>query len=349
MAANLYGIPCDEAHALTLCPPGADGTRLRDLQKAAPEFGLKASTAKLSWQKLLALEAFAILHVNGNHYVLADPNKRNGDAIRIYDHDIGARWYDQQALEAIWKGTSLVLEKYPNFEFPSLISAPTYWIDKGDFTAKDDAEYFFTIKNASAETIELKVDATSCQCSSATLATTVLEPDEETILVASVRLDGKRGGFRERVVIQSTCGDNKGMDSFILAGMVIRHDILSATRIFVGSTHRSGRIHETFAVHDPGNGQLKRVEAALREPVPWLDFKATYEKVTKANQDKHRKLSVKPDDWIITLSAEVKREAALHKFKLPIVVQTNLEPPLDSLEVSLEGKSSLLLPLNLPL
>ena len=182
-------------------------------------------------KNLLNLPGFAILHVNDNHYVLADPNKRNDNAFRIYDHDIGARWYNQQSLEAVWKGTSLVLEKDPNFKFPSLISAPTYWIDKGDFTAKEDAEYFFTIKNASAETIELKVDATSCQCSSAMLATTVIEPGEETILVASVKLDSKRGGFRERVVILSTCGDEKRTDSFILAGTVIRHDILSATRL----------------------------------------------------------------------------------------------------------------------
>ena len=38
------------------------------------------------------------------------------------------------------------------------------------------------------------------------------------------------------------------------------------------------------------------------------------------------------------LSADIKKEAVLQKFKLPIVVQTNLEPPLDSLEISLEGE-----------
>jgi len=108
IAANLYGLPSDEAHALSLCPPGTDGTQLRDIQRAAPKFGMKATIVNLTWDKLLTMTEFAILHVNDDHYVLANPNEQNnergGNAIRIYDYDLGARWYDQKSLEAIYGG-----------------------------------------------------------------------------------------------------------------------------------------------------------------------------------------------------------------------------------------------------
>jgi hypothetical protein len=337
IAANLYGIPSDEAHALSRCPPEADGTRLTSLEKAAPKFGMKASVAHLTWEKLLTMTEFAILHVNDNHYVLANPNERNGDAIRIYDHDLGARWYDQQSLEAIWQGTSLILARDPNFKFPSLISTPTYWIDKGDFTEDNEVEYSFTIRNIETKPIVLKTGPTSCGCASAKLEQETLEPGEETKLSAIVKLKDKRGGFRENVALFSECGEERRVVLFILAGTVIRQDILSAERMFVGTTHRGGTINETFAIHDPGNGQLKSVEATLQEPVSWLDAKFTCEKITDANRHSTRKLNVRPGDWLVTLSAEIKKDAALHNFKLPISVPTNLPAPLDVLTVSLEG------------
>jgi len=338
LAANLYGIPCEEYQALSHCPPNSDGTRLGDLQKAAIKFGLKANMAKLSWQKLRLLQELVILHVNDNHYVLANLNELNGDRIRIYDYDLGTRWYDQKSLEAIWKGTSLVLAKDLDFQVPLPLLVPTYWIDKGDFTANENAEYFFNIKNVSTKPVELDIIFTSCQCSSAALLQETLEPGEETVLIVFVKLEGKRGGFRERVILQSTDGDEKKTNSFILAGTVIRHDILSAERIFAGTTHRGGTITETFAIRDPGNGLLQRVEAALQEPVSWLNSKITREKVTQENLKKIRTLNVKPGDWIVTLSAEIKKEAVLQQFKLPIVVKTNLASPLDTFVLSFEGE-----------
>jgi hypothetical protein len=298
---------------------------------------MKARIANLTWEKLLTTTEFAILHVNDNHYVLANPNERQGDAIRIYDHDLGARWYDQQSLEAIWQGTSLVLARDPKFKFPSLISTPTYWIDKGDFTEDNEVEYSFTIRNIATKPIELKAGPTSCGCASATLERETLEPGEETKLSAIVKLEGKRGGFRENVALFSECGEERRVVLFILAGTVIRQDILSAERMFIGTTYRGGTINETFVVHDPGNGQLKSIAATLQEPAPWLNVKFTCEKITDTNQQNARKLNIRPGDWMVTLSAEVKKDATLHNFKLPITVQTNLPASLDTLTVSFEG------------
>ena len=141
--------------------------------------------------------------------------------IRIYDYDIGARWYDKESLEAVWRGTSLVLAQDTNFQSPSSVSTATYWVDQGDLDTDDDAEYSFIIKNVSSKPLELKIDSTSCQCSSATLDKNMLEPGQATILTATVKLENKRGGFRERVVLTSTCGEESRTDSFILAGTVV--------------------------------------------------------------------------------------------------------------------------------
>jgi len=51
-----------------------------------------------------------------------------------------------------------------------------------------------------------------------------------------------------------------------------------------------------------------------------------------------RKLNVKPDDWIITLSAEIRKDAPLHQFQFPVVVKANLASPLDTMDVSFEGE-----------
>jgi hypothetical protein len=338
IAANLYGIPCNESYALFLCPPDADGTRIGDLSKAATQLGMKANITKLTWKQLLNMQEFSILHVNDNHYVLANPNEQNNGMIRIYDPDLGARWYDQMSLESIWRGTSLTLAKDSDFRSSSFISTPVFWIDRGDLTTENEAVYLFPIQNISEKTIELKIGSTSCQCSSATLEHNKLESGEETILMASVKLDNKRGGFREHVVLLSDCGNEKKEDSFILAGTVIRQDILSSKRIFVGTAHRGGKFKETLAINDPGNGQLKMVEAVLQESVSWLNLNIVSKKVMETNLKKIKRLNVKPGDWIVTLSAEIHKDAELQRFKLPITVQTNLAPPLDSLELSLEGE-----------
>jgi hypothetical protein len=338
IAANLYGISCDESYALFLCPPDTDGIRIGDLSKAAIKLGMKANITKLTWKQLLNMQEFSILHVNDNHYVLANPNEQNNEMIRIYDPDLGARWYDQMSLESIWRGTSLTLMKDSDFRSSSFISTPAFWIDRGDLTTENDVVYLFPIQNISGKTIELKIGPISCQCSSATLERNKLESGEETILMASVKLDNKRGGFREHVVLLSDCGDEKKEDSFILAGTVIRQDILSSKRIFVGTTHRGGKFKETLAINDQGNGQLKMVEAVLQESVSWLNLNIVSEKVTETNLKKTKRLNVKQGDWIVTLSAEIQKDAELQRFKLPITVQTNLAPPLDSLELSLEGE-----------
>jgi hypothetical protein len=338
IAANLYGIPCDESYALSLCPPDANGTRLGDLSKSATKLGMKAKITKLTWKQLSDMQEYSILHVNDNHYVLANPNEKNNGMIRIYDPDIGARWYDQMSLESIWRGTSLILTKDPDFRSSSFVSTPIFWIDRGDLTIEDDAVYLFPIQNKSTKAIELKIDSTSCQCSSAMLERNKLESGEETILTASVKLDNKRGGFQEHIVLLSTCEAEKKTDMFTLAGTVIRQDILSSKRILVGATHRGGSFKEIFVVNDPGNGQLKLVEASLQKSVSWLNFNIACKKVTKTNLEKTKRLNVKLNDWIVTLSAEIRKDAILQKFQLPIIVRTNLVAPFDSLEIPLEGE-----------
>jgi ABC-type bacteriocin/lantibiotic exporter with double-glycine peptidase domain len=147
----LYGIPCDESYALFLCPPDTDGTRLGDLSKAAIKLGMKTNVTKLTWKQLLNMQEFSILHVNDNHYVLANPNEQHNGMIRIYDPDLGARWYDQISLESIWRGTSLILTKDSDFRSSSFISTPVFWIDRGDLTTENEALYHFSIQNKNAK------------------------------------------------------------------------------------------------------------------------------------------------------------------------------------------------------
>jgi ABC-type bacteriocin/lantibiotic exporter with double-glycine peptidase domain len=142
IAASLYGISCDESHVLLICPPSEYGTRLGRLQNTASMIGMKADVTKLTWEKLFDMQHLVILHVNNNHYVLANPKEKSGDTVRVYDPDLGPRWHNKKSLEAIWQGTSLVLVKDPNFRSGALILTPSFMIDEGNVTNEDEALYF---------------------------------------------------------------------------------------------------------------------------------------------------------------------------------------------------------------
>ncbi|MDR1478133.1 MAG: hypothetical protein LBJ00_04250 [Planctomycetaceae bacterium] len=184
----------------------------------------------------------------------------------------------------------------------------------------------------------MRIDSTSCQCSSATTASEKLAYGEETVLAALVKLDNKYGRFCENIVLISTCDEEEKKDSFFLAGTVIRDDIVSSKRIFAGSLPRGGSFEESFVVKDQGNGQLRKVEVNLPVPVTWMDLEITCADVTEVNQHKNRKLDVRQGDRVVTLLGEIKKDATIQDFELPIVVQTNLGKPLDAVKLSLEGK-----------
>jgi hypothetical protein len=319
-------------------PPNKNGTKLVKLQNAASKIGMKANIDQLTWEKLFDMRDIVILHVNNNHYVLANPNEKRGNAIRVYDPKLGARWFTRKNLESIWQGTSLILVKDTNYRSNSFISAPFFMIDKGDVKAKNKALYIFPIKNISTKPVELKIVSTSCQCSSATIEREEIKSGEETVLIASVELDNKFRNFCENVTLISTCGVEERKDSFFLAGTVMQDDIVSTKRIFTGTTHRGGSFKNIFVVNDLGNGQLSKVEVKLHPSVTWMNSVITCAGATEINQDKFKRLKVKSNDWIVTLSAEIKNDAPIQNFKLPIIVQTNLEPPFSEVELSIEGE-----------
>ncbi len=350
VAANLLGIACSRPQVLEICRPGPFGTEVKDLLKSARELGLHGEVKTLSWDELKFLDGTAILHVNGYHYVVANPREASdshANSIRIYDPSRSTRWLTQKELDDIWSGVSLILRPDPAYRNALPIATKSFWIDQGVFAGEDEAEFHISISNVSETPLRLAMGPTGCNCSEATVDENRLKPGEETQIHASIRLRGRRGGFRDHISLLVENADEDDVQSketaiaFTLAGTVLEDDLLSAKRIFLGHKTHLDFIEQSFVVFDPGNGDLKEVEPMLRDSCKGIDTSLIPVRITEGNRndfpDSRRLLE---GDWVVTIQGKITEEASFGDFSTPIVVRTNLSAPHDKLFVSMEGSVS---------
>ncbi|KQT59921.1 ABC transporter [Methylobacterium sp. Leaf456] len=113
MVANYHRHDIDLSYLRALFPLSRTGMTLGDIVELADGLGLDAGGYALSNVTELANVALpAILHWNGNHFVVLESIK--GGRYRVHDPEFGLRLYDQADMERMFSG--IVLEFAPRMD-----------------------------------------------------------------------------------------------------------------------------------------------------------------------------------------------------------------------------------------
>jgi ABC-type bacteriocin/lantibiotic exporter with double-glycine peptidase domain/CRP-like cAMP-binding protein len=103
---------------------GQEGTSLRGIMRAAEEAGLEGHAFKASKDRLGELQLPAIIHWDGNHWVVLYAVE--GDRVRIADPGRGLRRYTRAEVEEKWSGWCATFRPTPRFD-----EAPVEHLDLG--------------------------------------------------------------------------------------------------------------------------------------------------------------------------------------------------------------------------
>ncbi|TXN07406.1 peptidase domain-containing ABC transporter [Methylobacterium sp. WL122] len=117
MIANYHRHAIDLGYLRALSPPSQAGMSLADIVEVADGLGLDANGFALSnVGELSGVALPAILHWNGNHFVVLERIVRGG--YRVQDPEFGLRIYDRTDMERLFSG--VVLEFQPRMDFARL-------------------------------------------------------------------------------------------------------------------------------------------------------------------------------------------------------------------------------------
>ena len=108
MICQAFGRKVSLSRIRQLCATSLDGTSLNDLCRAATELGLAARSLKVSVRNLDAMPLPAIVHWDGNHWVvLLDVRK---DSVRVADPALGMRRIARKQFEQKWSGYTALFD-----------------------------------------------------------------------------------------------------------------------------------------------------------------------------------------------------------------------------------------------
>jgi len=109
-----WGRKVSLARIRELCHTASDGTSLKALVHAATELGLAARAVKVSRRSLSAMPVPAIVHWEGNHWVvLFDVDEAH---VRVADPALGIRRLPRQEFERRWTGYAALFDYTTTFE-----------------------------------------------------------------------------------------------------------------------------------------------------------------------------------------------------------------------------------------
>ena len=113
MVCRYYGRAVSLARIRQLVHTGLDGTSLRAICQGADELGLAARGVKASAANLEQMPLPAIVHYQGNHWVvLYDVTSQH---VRISDPGVGRRRLTREAFEERWSGYAALFDYTPEF------------------------------------------------------------------------------------------------------------------------------------------------------------------------------------------------------------------------------------------
>lgn len=349
IAANRLGIPWQLADILAECKIGPNGTSLAELRKYALAHGCQARSARVTWEALRQLNTACVLHVADNHFVAVDPVEHNPsadfDSIRVYDPNSITYWASRADLEAIWSGATLILDRPqasaregPAIEFDSC------WTDKGFFSAEEPAEFVIRFRNPGTQPATVKVLSSSCLCTTVKLSHEVLPPNQEGSLQITVAPGGKRGRFRQRVLLE-TSDPAAPLVPVTIAGTVISSSLISTRKVSFGEVSRGGKSSAAFVVHDPETRNLQVIEGFPA----WSGQKAPAGVACSVERSKIEseedvpdlvlRNSAAPGDYLVNATVTLEPDCPLGQFSGRIVLETNLPAPWSKLTVPFRGQA----------
>lgn len=127
MICRHHGRRIGLARVRELARTGVEGTSLSGLAEGAEELGLAAKAVKVSRRNLEAMPLPAILHWDGNHWVVL--YDVTDDDVRVADPDLGHRRIDRDELDERWSGYAALFEPTDAFHEAAddQVSFPWLW------------------------------------------------------------------------------------------------------------------------------------------------------------------------------------------------------------------------------
>jgi len=246
-AMNLLGVPIEPGSIIQGCKIEAQGVSFGELTGFAKRSGLAVALKRLQWDELVASETASVLYVAPAHYVTVDTRQPRGPkgTVRYYDPNHVARWIDRENLERVWKGDTLLLKAQAA---PREVEFETCWLDLG-FVSSDVQDFEVRVRNRGMQPRKVTVAGTSCNCTTASLTSELLEPHGEAVLRATVSLKDRRGVFQERVQV-SVEGYDSPWEIWLCGGRYA--DALCRSHEFLGEL-RAGEEFKKVDLHSrPG-------------------------------------------------------------------------------------------------
>ena len=109
MISHYFGRKVTLAYIRELSSTSVDGTTLKDLSRGSVEMGFNARAVKLSKRNLDTIPKPAIIHWQGNHWVVLI--KQKNDSLQIADPANDIFWIDREGFEKNWSGYAIVFDE----------------------------------------------------------------------------------------------------------------------------------------------------------------------------------------------------------------------------------------------
>ena len=126
MVCRRFGRPVSLAYIRQAVGTGYDGTSLRGLARGGAMVGLDVTPVKASKDRLDDLALPAVVHVDGNHWVIV--HEVDGDVVRVADPARGARKLTRQELLERWSGYAAIVAPTPALELAPAASTSVRWL-----------------------------------------------------------------------------------------------------------------------------------------------------------------------------------------------------------------------------
>ncbi len=340
-AVNRLGIPITLQEIEKDFPSSGQGVTFAQLRTAADKLGCRSSIRKLTWETLRSADAPAVLWVNGDHFVAADPREkrssqdRSRGSLRIYDTDTPAQWWSRAQLEHIWTGETLLMQKADAVNNASQGGPRIEWKhclrDFGYVDAGTLLKGVFEFENAGNADLAARVAVVGCGCAKATVSPRVLKPRQVGQLHITVETKAKRGYLLTHVIVESDDPTRKHSPVFMRGG-VHHSNLISADVLYFGHVTKGSQCRKSFCVYDAGETKLRISEVSVEFEQESTGTAAgaleasvevkSFVKPTGVTQAQQR-LPLKYGDYVILLTLHPRASCATRPFAGRVIVSTN--------------------------
>lgn len=320
IALGRIGVSLTVEDIASHCQVTSEGVAFADLERAAktlPE--VSAKLRDLNWQQLRKLDCTAVLFVSKDHFVAVDPrevprqdSKLSAAMIRVYQPGQPAAWWDQERLEGIWEGRTLVLQR--TVETTPATGPRIEWrevfIDQGILEAGVRARYRFSFRNIGQADLTLASGKASCTCVEHSLSHDRFAHGEEGFVDVTVDLGKSFGYLRQELFVESNDPQRPETELAMAAGLA-RSQVTSSEFISIKNVPQGGSASAEFYVADPGfNGVKIREATSSLQADPGIEGKLSNRISSRligkdASEVAYRTaFRVQPKDHAVTLTIE---------------------------------------------